>query len=100
MNTLVVQDLDYSAKLDRAALELVCGGFGTTLFSFDQLLASINHGNINSPVTVDASGSIFSPTIVTNMALYLPITTVVQLDLDTLVNTDSIIGASFSGGTA
>jgi hypothetical protein len=96
MNTLVVQDLDYSAKLDRAARVLVCGGFGTTLFSFDQLFASINHGDINSGVNVSSNGSIFSPTIVTNLALYLPITTVVQLDLDNLVNTDSIIGASFS----
>ncbi len=95
MNTLVIQDLDYSRELDRAACLLVCGGFGTTLFSWDQLFSSIDNGDINSPITIDASGSIFSPTIVTSLNLYMPINTIVQLDLATIVDTDTIIGASF-----
>lgn len=99
MTTLLIQDLDLSAELDRSALEAVCGGFGNTLFNFDQLMASINHGNINSGVNVNTSGSVFSPTVVTNMALYLPISTVVQLDIDEFVNSEQIIGASFSAGT-
>ncbi len=99
MTTLVIQDLDYSAELDQGAREVICGGFGT-LFSWDQLLSSIQNGNVNSGVGITASGNMLSPIIVTNLALYVPVNTVVQIDLDQIVNTEQIIASNFSGGTA
>ena len=99
MTTLVIHDLDHSAALDRSARQAVCGGAFPNLFSWDELFAGINNGNVNSGVNVNASGNMLSPTIVTNLALYVPVNTVVQLDLDNIVNTESIIASNFSGGT-
>jgi hypothetical protein len=97
--TLLIQDLDYSTELDRSARRSVLGGFGT-LFSFDQLFTDIRHGNIAGNIDLTSTGNVFSPTVVTSLNLYLPVTTVVQLDMDEIVNTEQIIGSSFNAGTA
>ncbi|MEL7538135.1 MAG: hypothetical protein AAFZ58_00785 [Pseudomonadota bacterium] len=99
MATLVVRDLETSTELDRSACLAVRGGFGT-LVSWDELLSNIQNGNVNSGVDITASGNMFSPQIVTNLALYIPVNTVVQLDLDNIVNTEQIIASQFSGGAA
>ncbi len=96
MTTLMIKDLDHSVALDRSAREAVCGG-AFSLFSWDELFSGISNGNVNSGVDITASGNMLSPTIVTNLALYVPVNTVVQLDLDSIVNTEEIIGSNFSG---
>lgn len=98
MTTLVLHDLEYSAGLDRNAREAVCGGAFSSLFSWDELFSKINNGNVNSGVDITATGNLLSPTIVTNLALYVPVNTVVQLDLDNIVSIEEIIGSNFSGG--
>ncbi len=98
MTTLVIQDLDYSTDLDQGAREVICGGFGS-LFSWDELFSNIQNGNVNSGVDITASGNMLSPIIVTNLALYVPVNTVVQLDLDEFVNTEQIIASNLSAGT-
>jgi hypothetical protein len=97
--TLLIQDLEYSTELDRSARQSVLGGFGK-LFSYDQLITDINHGNLNGNINLKSTGNVFSPVVVTSLNMYLPVTTVVQLDLDNIVNTEQIIASSFSGGTA
>lgn len=99
MANLVINDLDHSAELDRSALQTVCGGAFPGLFNWDELFSGINNGNVNSNVDVTSSGNILSPTIVTNLALYLPVNTVVQLDLDNIIDTETIIASNFGGGT-
>lgn len=96
--TLLVQDLEYSLELDCSAREAVCGGFDT-LFNWDQLLSDINNGGLTSGVDVAASGNFLSPIIVTNVPLNLQVNTVVQVDLDEIVNTEQIIASNFGGGT-
>ncbi len=99
MTNLLINDLDHSAELDRSALHAVSGGAFSGLFNFDELLSGINNGNLNSNVGVNSRGNIFSPTIITSLALYLPVNTVVQLDLDNIIDTTSIIASNFSAGT-
>ncbi len=99
MTNLLINDLDHSAELDRSALQAVAGGAFSGLYNFDELLSGINNGNLNSNVGVNSRGNIFSPTIITNLALYLPVNTVVQLDLDNIIDTTSIIASNFSAGT-
>ena len=100
MTTLVLRDLEYSAGLDHSAREAVCGGAFSSLFSLDALLSDISNGNVNSGVDITATGNLLSPTIVTNLALYVPVNTVVQLDLDNIVSVEEIIASNFGSGTA
>jgi len=99
MANLVINDLENSAELDRSARQAVCGGAFSGLFNWDELFSNISNGNVNSNVDVTSSGNILSPTIVTNLALYLPVSTVVQLDMDNTIDTETIIASNFSGGT-
>lgn len=96
--TLLIQDLEYSTELDRGARECVLGGF--TLFSVDQLFTDIDFGDLAGNINLSSSGNVFSPTIVTSLNMYLPVTTIVQLDMDEIVNSEQIIGNSFGAGTA
>jgi hypothetical protein len=99
MTNLVINDLEYSAALDQSARQAVCGGALSGLFNFDALLSSIKNGDANGNVGVVSSGNIFSPTIITNLAFNIPVNTIVQLNLDNIIDTTSIIASSFSGGT-
>lgn len=97
MTNLRINDLDFSAELDQDARKALTGGaFSGGLFNFDELLSSINNGNVNSNIDLTASGNFLSPTVVTNLALYLPVNTVVQLDLDNIIGTETIAASNFS----
>jgi len=98
MTNLVINDLDHSVELDRSAGQAVCGGAFSDMFSWDEIFSSINNGNVNSNVGVVSSGNILSPTVVTNLSLYLPVNTVVQLGLDNIIDTETIIASNFGGG--
>lgn len=97
MTTLVIRDLEHSVELDQVARELVCGGYGMNLFQFDQLFSGIDHGNLTSNVNVNAAASMFSPTVITNLALYLPISTVIQLDMDNILNANTTFSTGQPG---
>lgn len=99
MTTLTIKDLDRSDELDRNALETVCGGSLDNFFSYDQLLSGIKLGDVTSNLGVVSRGNVLSPTIVTDLTLYMPINTVVQLDMDSFVATETIVASSFAGGT-
>ena len=101
MANLLITDLDLSSELDQGARkELRGGAFPGGLFNFDELFSGINNGDVTSNVGINTSGNFLSPTIVTNLALYLPVNTVVQLDLDNIISTETIAASNFSGGTA
>jgi hypothetical protein len=101
MANLVINDLDLSTELDQNARSALCGGaFSGGLFNIDELFSGINNGNVNSNIDLQASGNFLSPTVITNLALYLPINTVVQLDLDNIISTETIAASNFSGGNA
>jgi len=101
MATLLINDLEFSTELDQGARKALTGGaFAGGLFNLDQLFSGINNGNVNSNIDLKASGNFLSPTVITNLALYLPVNTVVQLDLDNIISTETIAASNFSSGSA
>lgn len=93
MANLVINDLDRSTELDRSALQTLCGG-AFDLSSFDALMSNVKLGDLSSAIDVNANGNVLSPMVITALDLYIPVTTVVQLDLDNIIATEEIIASS------
>ena len=101
MANLTISDLELSTELDHSARVALTGGaFPGGLVNFSELFSGINNGNVNSNIDLNTSGNFLSPTVVTNLALYLPVNTVVQLDLDNIISTETIAASNFSSGSA
>ena len=98
MTKLVIFDLEHSAALDRSARLAVDGGMSGR-FDWDQLINSMTNGNLNSSVNASMVDSIFGTQVLTSLNLYMPISTSVMVNNDTVVDTTTLTGNNFKSGS-